>query len=141
MEKKVFVFIFIFLKKKSYKHNFTMFKSIRTFIGAKNFQESSNFYKDLGFSELIISENMSFFKVDENLGFYLQRAFVKDWVDNSMLFLEVDDIEAYLKEIESKNLTEKYKKVKLSKIVDNDWGRELFLHDPSGILWHIGSFY
>ena len=118
-----------------------MFKSIRTFIGAKNFQESSNFYKDLGFSELIISENMSFFKVDENLGFYLQRAFVKDWVDNSMLFLEVDDIEAYLNEIESKNLTEKYKKVKLSKIVDNDWGREFFLHDPSGILWHIGCFY
>jgi len=118
-----------------------MFKSVRTFIGAKNFQESSNFYKDLGFSELIVSDNMSFFKVDEKLGFYLQRAFVKDWVNNSMLFLEVDDIEAYLKEIESKNLTEKYKKVKLSKIVDNDWGKEFFLHDPSGILWHIGCFY
>ena len=118
-----------------------MFKSVRSFIGAKNFKESSNFYRDLGFSELIISENMSFFKIDEKLGFYLQRAFVKDWVDNSMLFLEVDDIEAYLSVIKNKNLTEKYKTVKLSEIVENDWGREFFLHDPSGILWHIGCFY
>jgi hypothetical protein len=28
----------------------------------------------------------------------------------------------------------------LSKIVNNDWGSEFFLHDPSGILWHIGCF-
>ncbi|AOW16554.1 glyoxalase [Polaribacter vadi] len=118
-----------------------MHKSIRTFIGAKNFKESSSFYKDLGFSELIVSENMSFFNVDEKLGFYLQKAFVKDWVDNSMLFLEVEDIESYLSEIKNKNLTQKYKKVRLSEIVDNDWGREFFLHDPSGILWHIGCFY
>jgi hypothetical protein len=118
-----------------------MYKSIRTFIGAKNFKESSSFYKDLGFSELIVPENMSFFKVDEKLGFYLQKVFVKDWVDNSMLFLEVEDIESYLSEIKNKNLTQKYKKVRLSEIVDNDWGREFFLHDPSGILWHIGCFY
>jgi predicted enzyme related to lactoylglutathione lyase len=118
-----------------------MFKSIRSFIGAKDFKESINFYRDLGFSELILSENMSFFKIDEKLGFYLQRTYVKDWVDNSMLFLEVDDIEAYLSVIKNKNLTEKYKKVKLSKIVKNDWGREFFIHDSSGILWHIGCFY
>ena len=22
-----------------------------------------------------------------------------------------------------------------------DWGNEFFLHDPSGILWHIGKFH
>ena len=58
-----------------------------------------------------------------------------------MLFLEVDDIEGYLSEIEEKKLTEKHAKVKLSKIAKNDWGKEFFLHDPSGILWHIGCFY
>jgi len=74
-----------------------MYKSVRSFIGAKNFIELCNFYKDLGFKEVTISSNMSYFKINEKLGFYLQKAFVKDWVDNSMLFLEVDDIEAYLK--------------------------------------------
>jgi hypothetical protein len=57
-----------------------------------------------------------------------------------MLFIEVENVEVYLKEIQSKNLIEKYPKVKLSKIVNNDWGKEFFLHDPSGVLWHIGSF-
>ena len=116
------------------------FKSLRTFIGAKDYVESRAFYKTLGFSEVILSKNMSFFKVDENLGFYLQNAFVKDWVDNSMLFLEVDDLETYLEKMKAKKLQEKYPKVKLSKIVENDWGKEFFLHDPSGILWHFGKF-
>ena len=116
------------------------FKSIRAFIGAKDFEESRKFYKDLGFSEVIISENMSVFRVDEKLGFYLQKAYVKDWVDNTMLFLEVEDIEGYLLEIKSKKLPKKYNNVRISKIVVNDWGKEFFLHDPSGILWHIGCF-
>ncbi|PQJ77809.1 glyoxalase [Polaribacter porphyrae] len=117
------------------------YKSLRTFIGAKNFNESRSFYKDLDFIEIELSNNMSYFRVDDKLGFYLQKAYVKDWVDNSMLFLEVENIEEYLAKIKSKNLTEKYTRVKLSEIVENDWGKEFFLHDPSGILWHIGCFY
>lgn len=117
-----------------------MFTSIRTFIGAKDFDKSSNFYKDLGFTEKILTNNLSLFVVNNKLAFYLQDAYVKDWVDNSMLFLEVEDIESYWLEVESKNLTKKYTRVKLSKIVANDWGKEFFLHDPSGILWHIGCF-
>ena len=116
------------------------FKSIRTFIGSKNFNESRSFYTDLGFIEIIISDDMSYFKIDEHIGFYLQKANVKKWIDNSMIFLEVEDLVSYLGEIKSKNLQEKYSKVRLSEIVENDWGSELFLHDPSGILWHIGNF-
>lgn len=117
-----------------------MFKSIRTFIGAKNFNESKAFYKTLGFIEVELPSNMSYFKVNDNLGFYLQRAYVKDWVDNSMLFLEVENVDEYLASLKSKNLINQFPKVKLSEIVVNDWGKEFFLHDPSGILWHIGCF-
>jgi len=116
------------------------FSSIRPFIGAKNFNESKAFYKDLGFEELVLFHNMSYFKIDDNLGFYLQDANVKDWIDNSMIFVEVEDLKSYLSAIEAKKLTKKYPKVKLSKIVENDWGNEFFLHDPSGILWHFGKF-
>lgn len=117
-----------------------MFKSIRSFIGAKNFDTSKEFYSDLGFVETILSDSLSYFKIDENLGFYLQKAFVKDWIDNTMLFVEVEDLELYLIAIKKKNLTEKYGTVRLSNIVKNDWGKEFFLHDPSGILWHFGTF-
>ncbi len=118
----------------------SLFKSIRTFIGAKDYQKSRSFYKNLGFIEIIISDDMCYFKIDESLGFYLQKANVRKWINNSMIFLEVEDLTSYLITIKSKNLQEKYPKVRISEIIENDWGSEFFLHDPSGILWHIGTF-
>ena len=115
-------------------------KSIRAFIGAIDFDESRGFYTELGFEESIISPNMSYFKVNGELGFYLQQAYVKDWVDNTMLFLEVNDVANYWQELQNLQLHKKYKTVRLSAIKTNDWGRECFLHDPSGILWHFGEF-
>ncbi|WP_323789808.1 glyoxalase [Psychroserpens sp.] len=114
-------------------------QSIRTFIGSKHYTISRNFYKDLGFEEIIISENMSYFQIGK-FGFYLQDAYVKDWIDNSMIFFEVDHLESTLEYIQSLKLTETYENVRLSKIVQNIWGDEFFLHDPSGILWHFGTF-
>ncbi|MGB5554913.1 MAG: glyoxalase [Flavobacteriaceae bacterium] len=116
-------------------------KSIRSFIGAKDYQESRAFYSELGFEEVVIDKTMSLIKVNENLAFYLQNAYVKDWIDNSMLFLEVDDLEAFEHELLDKQLPEKYKKVRISKIKNWDWGREIFMHDPSGVLWHFGEFF
>ncbi len=115
-------------------------KSIRAFIGARDFGISRAFYKDLGFEESVISKNMSYFKIFETLGFYLQDAYVKDWVDNCMLFLEVDNVEQYWNELQNLELQHKYKGVKLTPVRYEDWGSECFLHDPSGILWHFGAF-
>jgi hypothetical protein len=66
-------------------------KSIRPFIGAKDFNLSRGFYRDLGFEETVLSPDMSVFKID-GLAFYLQSGYVKDWIDNTMVFLEVDDV-------------------------------------------------
>ena len=115
-------------------------KSIRPFIGAKNFEVSRNFYQDLGFQESILTRDMSYFKTD-GMGFYLQDAYVKDWIDNSMVFLEVEDVGRYWKELVALDLTTKYKSVKLVPIKEYVWGRECFIHDPSGILWHVGEFF
>jgi hypothetical protein len=113
--------------------------SIRPFIGAKNFEISRNFYRDLGFEESILFHNMFYFKTD-GLGFYLQDAYVQDWVDNSMIFLEVEDVGRYWKNLLALNLTSKYVGVKLTPIREYDWGKECYMHDPSGVLWHIGEF-
>lgn len=115
-------------------------KSIRTFIGAKDFEESRTFYKELGFEESVLSDKMSYFST-EKLGFYLQDYYVKDWINNSMVFLEVDNVDYYWEKLQALGLTEKYKHVRLTPIKEYDWGRECFLHDPSGVLWHFGEFY
>lgn len=114
-------------------------RSIRPFIGAANFDLSRRFYRDLGFEEVVLFPNMSLFKTGA-FGFYLQDAYVKDWIDNTMLFLEVEDIDRHWSDLLALELTNKYKNVKLIPIRNHDWGRECFLHDPSGILWHFGTF-
>lgn len=113
--------------------------SIRPFIGARDFDLSRRFYRDLGFQERILSDSMSYFHT-EGIGFYLQRAYVKDWVDNTMVFMEVDDVERYYRELLALDLPAKYEGVRLTPIRREDWGQECFLHDPSGILWHFGAF-
>ena len=115
-------------------------KSIRAFIGAKNYEESRNFYKALEFEERIVSKDMVYFKINDQLGFYLQDYYIKKWVNNSMLFMEVDDLDKYWNDLNKKELHHKYKYVRLSKIKQWDWGRECFLHDPSGVLWHFATF-
>lgn len=114
-------------------------KSIRPFIGSKDFELSRRFYRDLGFTESVVSTDMSYFGTG-NIAFYLQKAYVKDWVDNTMVFIEVDDVERYYRELSLLNLPEKYPGVRLVAVREYDWGSECFLHDPSGILWHFGQF-
>ena len=114
--------------------------SIRPFIGAKDFALSRSFYRNLGFEESVLFHNMSYFKTG-SLGFYLQDAYVKDWIDNSMIFVEVEDVDSYWNQLLALNLTTKYPGVKLIPIRKYDWGKECFLHDPSGILWHFGQFF
>ncbi|MGV3459540.1 MAG: VOC family protein [Flavobacterium sp.] len=114
-------------------------KSLRPFIGAKDFNISRSFYRDFGFEEVELGPEMSVFKMGEQ-AFYLQNYYAKDWVDNTMLFLEVEDVDATYSELEALNLPAKYQGVRLVTIKNLDWGREFFVHDPSGILWHIGEF-
>lgn len=114
-------------------------KSIRPFIGSKDFDLSRRFYNDLGFIENVLSPTMSVFHSGK-LSFYLQDAYVKDWVDNTMVFMEVENVECFYKELVALDLPSKYASVKLVPARYLEWGSECFVHDPSGILWHFGEF-
>ena len=115
-------------------------KSIRPFIGAKNFEVSRRFYRDLGFEEIVLGPEFSVFKTN-GLAFYLQDAYVKDWIDNTMVFMEVEDVGRFWDELVALDLASRYKGVRVEPIRTLDWGRECFVHDPSGILWHVGEFF
>jgi catechol 2,3-dioxygenase-like lactoylglutathione lyase family enzyme len=114
-------------------------KSIRPFIGSKDFEISRNFYKDLGFEERVLAPNFSVFH-SGNMSFYLQDAYVKDWIDNTMVFMEVENVSDFWEQLIKLDLPSKYKHVRIEPIRHLDWGSECFVHDPSGILWHFGEF-
>ena len=115
-------------------------KSIRPFIGAKDFDISRSFYRDLGFEETTLGPAMSVFK-SGNHAFYLQKHYSKDWVDNTMVFMEVDDTQRVYHELKALNLPSKYQNVRLTPIRNEEWGREWFLHDPTGILGDVGEIF
>jgi len=114
--------------------------SIRSFLGAKNYQESRQFYREMGYNEHIIDAKMSYFSVREGIGFYLQDYYVKEWCNNSMILLEIDDADECLQELKALGLDKKYKHVRFTDIKVSEHGREIFMHDPSGILWHFFEF-
>lgn len=113
--------------------------SIRPFIGARDFAVSRRFYRAFGFAEVVLSPGMSYFSL-QSVGFYLQDAYVRDWIANTMLFLEVADVEQYWVELAALDLPGEYEGVRVTPIRQEAWGKEGFVHDPSGILWHIGEF-
>ena len=113
--------------------------SIRPFIGSKNFETSRQFYQDLGFKETVLMPNFSVFELGA-IAFYLQDYYLEDWINNTMVFIEVEDLDGFWDKFSALDLPAKYETVKLVPIQDNHWGREFFVHDPSGILWHFGTF-
>lgn len=114
-------------------------KSIRPFIGARDFEVSRSFYRHLGFTETVLDTRLSVFHAD-TVSFYLQDAYVPGWIDNTMIFIEVDDADRYWKELSALELARHFPGSRLSPVRTESWGRECFVHDPSGILWHFGSF-
>lgn len=115
-----------------------LIKSIRPFIGAKDFALSRNFYRELGFEETILDPKLSVFHLG-SISFYLQDYYAKEWVDNTMIFVEVEDAEKFYDRLKNLDLT-KYETVKLVPVRTEPWGKECFIHDPSGVLWHFGHF-
>ena len=115
-------------------------KSIRSFIGAKDFTESRRFYQTLEFEEVVIDPKMSYFRVQDHLGFYLQDYYRKDWIENSMLLLEVGNFDECVEQLFSLSLPETFPGVRFSKVRNESWGRELHMLDPAGVLWHFAEF-
>ena len=46
-------------------------------------------------------------------GFYLQNVYIKDWINNTMIFMEVENAKQFWNELMELNLTSKYKTIKL----------------------------
>ena len=113
--------------------------SIRPFIGAKNYEQSRSFYRDLGFEEVVLSPDMSLFQT-QGIVFYLQPPHAPHWVPTTTVFLQVDDVDRYWNELSALDLPAKYPGVRLVPVRVESWGKECFLTDPSGNLWHFGVF-
>jgi catechol 2,3-dioxygenase-like lactoylglutathione lyase family enzyme len=112
---------------------------LRTFLPAKDFALSREFYAELGAKEIWSSNDMVLFRLGQS-SFYLQDAYVKDWAENLMLFLFVPEVDAFWEELKPLDLPARYPGVRWKQPTDYDWGlREIHLIDPAGTLWHFAK--
>lgn len=111
---------------------------IRPFLPAKNFELSKRFYEALGFEKLLDSDVVIFrFGRGE---FLLQSYYQKEWADNFMMQLMVDDLDSWWAHIQSLDLSTRYRVAPPKTPALQPWGLRIsYMTDPSGVLWHVAQ--
>jgi len=110
----------------------------RPFVPAKDFALSKRFYRALGF-ELLLDGEVAIFGTGSS-SFILQNYFNKDWADNFMMPLMVDDLDPWWEHLNSLDLPNQFPGTSLRPPAVQPWGlRIAYLVDPSGVLWHIAQ--
>jgi hypothetical protein len=111
-------------------------EACRPFLPAKDFDVSRAFYEALGFEKLLDAD-VAIFGVGTG-AFILQRYYQKEWAENSMMQLMVDDLDAWWAHIEGLDLPTKFGVQPPRAPALQTWGlRVAYVYDPSSVLWHV----
>lgn len=110
----------------------------RPFLPAKDFDLSKRFYKTLGF-EILLDGEVAIFGAGAS-SFILQRYYQKDWVENFMMQLMVDNLDAWWTHIQTLDLPTTFNVPAPKPPAMQPWGlRIAYVVDPSGVLWHVAE--
>ena len=110
----------------------------RPFLPARDFDLSRRFYEALGFKKLLDGE-VAIFGAGAG-GFILQRYYQKEWAENFMMQLMVDDLDAWWAHIDALDLPGQFGVPAPKAPAMQPWGlRVAYVIDPSGVLWHVAQ--
>ena len=110
----------------------------RPFLPTRDFDCSKRFYETLGF-EKVLDGDVAIFNAGSG-GFILQRYYQKDWAENCMMQLMVDDLDAWWAHINALDLAGRFGVRPPRAPVMQAWGlRVAYLTDPCGVLWHVSQ--
>ncbi len=110
----------------------------RAFLPARDFTLSKQFYEALGFEKQLDGE-VAIFRIGRS-SFVLQKHFQKDWAENFMMQLMVDNLDAWWAHIVALDLPKKFGVPAPKAPAMQPWGlRIVYVVDPSGVLWHFAQ--
>ena len=113
-------------------------EACRPFLPAKDFDVSRAFYEALGFAKLL-DGNVAIFRAGDG-AFILQRHYQKEWAENFMMQLMVDDLDAWWARIQALDLPSTFGVASPKAPAMQPWGlRVAYVYDPCGVLWHIAQ--
>jgi uncharacterized glyoxalase superfamily protein PhnB len=111
---------------------------VRPFLPSKDFAASKSFYEKIGFKKLLDAD-VAIFELGGS-SFILQNYFKKEWAENCMMQLMVDDLDAWWMHIEALDLVATFGVASPRPPAIQSWGlRVAFVFDPSGVLWHVAE--
>ena len=114
-------------------------ESARPFLPALDFARSKAFYEALGFATELDSDDVAIYRIGAT-SFLLQRHYQKEWAENFMMQLLVDDLDAWWLWIESLDLPTRFGVPAPKPPAMQPWGlRIAYVVDPSGVLWHVAQ--
>ena len=113
-------------------------ETARPFLPAKDFALSKRFYEALGFAKLLDDE-VAIFGIGAS-SFVLQKHYQKQWAENFMMQLMVDDLDSWWQHIQALDLPARFGVPAPKPPAVQPWGlRIAYVVDPSGVLWHVAQ--
>jgi hypothetical protein len=113
-------------------------EAARAFLPAIDFDVSKAFYEALGFAKLLDSD-VAIFRVGAS-AFIVQRYYNKDWAENCMMQMMVDDLDAWWEHIQRLDLPKAFGVRPPKAPAMQPWGlRVCYVWDPCGVLWHVAE--
>src|SRR3984957_15633952 len=82
-------------------------RAFRPFLPAREFETSLRFYKAIGFEAYPLGETMAELSLGPH-AFLLQGYYVKEWAEDMMMHVLVEDVDAWWRHIDSLDLTNQF---------------------------------
>jgi Glyoxalase/Bleomycin resistance protein/Dioxygenase superfamily len=114
-------------------------RAFRPFLPAKEYDKSLRFYETIGFHVHPLGKTMAELSLGTH-AFLLQGYYVKDWAENTMMHVLVNDVNAWWQHIDSLDLANKFGVSAPAPPKVEPWGLTVsYVFDPSGVLWHFAE--
>jgi hypothetical protein len=114
-------------------------RAFRPFLPAKDYDISLRFYEAIGFEVFPLGETLAELSLGKN-AFLLQGYYVKEWAENMMMHVLVEDVHAWWEHIGSLDLANKFGVSPPAAPRTEPWGLTVsYVFDPSGVLWHFAE--
>jgi hypothetical protein len=114
-------------------------RAFRPFLPAKDFETSLQFYKTIGFEAYPLGETLAELRLGPH-AFLLQGYYVKEWADNMMMHVLVEDVAGWWRHIDSLALAKQFDVSPPAAPRVEPWGLTVaYVWDPSGVLWHFAE--
>ncbi len=111
---------------------------LKVFVPSKNFDESLAFYLDLGWQKNWSDNSLAELELGGHR-FYLQKYYHKGWANNFMMYIDVEDAQAWYDHIVEVLNRHNFKYARVKPPKDEPHALVTYAWDPCGVLLHFAQ--